>query len=327
MASGAGCAAVRGVVSRTICSDQELARLNREMRGLYRRAQASGDRHAQILAHWHWIIERNKTCGRKQASELRACVVQSYNVRMAELRHALEQGRAPVERMAAIAPPPSVSVSPAKSATLKSATASSACANQIGPVDRAICNDVNLGHWEERLGKLYQQALDDPLIRTILTDDQARWTAERGKSCVGPASNEIVDCVLRMTKRRVEELALVINARDDPQDRAAKVEKILSGRTAPPPGLDADTIDRESERADQSELVLADARTCIRKNAGPGGTAIASDDRKLEEAVSTICFGDFSKRMSALELGALAKSSFQMLVRQELSVSKLGVSK
>jgi hypothetical protein len=31
--------------------------------------------------------------------------------------------------------------------------------------------------------------------------------------------------------------------------------------------------------------------------------------------------------MSALELGALAKSSFQMLVRQELSVSKLGVSK
>ena len=91
----------------------------------------------------------------------------------------------------------------------------------------------------------------------------------------------------------------------------------LSSKTTPPPGLDADTIDRESVRADQSELILADARTCIRRNVGVVGSLEASDAKQ-----STACFADFSKRMSARELGALAKPSFEMLVRQERSASK-----
>jgi hypothetical protein len=40
------------------------------------------------------------------------------------------------------------------------------------------------------------------------------------------------------------------------------------------------------------------------------------------DLISAACFADFSKRMSALELGALAKPSFEMLVHQELSTSK-----
>jgi uncharacterized protein len=303
-----GCAALRGSVTRTICSDPDLARLNREMRGLYRKAQFVGDRRSQTLAHWHWIIERNKTCGRKPGAELKACVAQSLNARMTELRQVLlEQGQALIEKAAVTTQPPSVPTS-----------TNPGCASQGGVVDRAICNDANLGHWEERLGKLYQQALDDASIRTIVADDQKRWISARGESCAGLAPAKAVDCVLGMTKRRVEEFALVINSRDDPQDRVAKVAKILSGQTTPPPGLDADTIDRESDRADQSEVVLADARTCIRKNAGSPAGADASDDKKVQ-IVSTVCFGDFMKRMSALELGPLAKSSFDMLVHQELT--------
>jgi uncharacterized protein len=308
--SAAACAAFRGIVSRAICGDPELVRLNRQMRVLYRKAQFVGDRRSQAVAQWRWIIERNRTCGRVPASELKACVAQLLSARMVELRHVFEQGQASIERTV-------VTAQPSQPPTVKPV-----CSNQIGPVNRTICNEANLGHWEDRLGKLYQQALDDPPVHAILAADQARWIGERAESCAGLPPAEVIDCVLRMTKRRVEELAEVINSRDDSQDRVSKVEKILAGQTAPPPGLGADAIDRESDHADQSDLVLADARTCIQKNAGsPGGTE-AHDDRKVEELLSSSCFSEFSKRMSALELGALAKSSFEMLVQRELGVRK-----
>jgi hypothetical protein len=40
----------------------------------------------------------------------------------------------------------------------------------------------------------------------------------------------MTDCVLQITKRRIEQLMQLINARDDPQDRASEVEKILAGQ-------------------------------------------------------------------------------------------------
>jgi hypothetical protein len=48
--------------------------------------------------------------------------------------------------------------------------------------------------------------------------------------------------------------------------------------------------------------------------AGGPGQAVA--------LMSAVCFNDFSKKLSALELGALAKPSFEMLVHQEISASK-----
>jgi hypothetical protein len=85
------------------------------------------------------------------------------------------------------------------------------------------------------------------------------------------------------------------------------------------PVWDADAIERESARTDQSELVQADARTCIRKNVG---SAEATDEKQVVAVVSARCFSEFSSRMSALDLGMLAKPSFEMLVHQELSASK-----
>jgi hypothetical protein len=155
-----------------------------------------------------------------------------------------------------------------------------------------------------------------------LAQDQQRWIGERTSSCGALSSSEMTNCVLQMTKRRVEQLVQLINSRDDSKDRASKVEKILSGKTTPPPGLDADSVDRESARADQSELAIEDARTCIRKNFGGAGSVAESDRGQAVALVSAACFNEFSKKLSALELGALAKPSFEMLVQQELSASK-----
>ena len=47
-ASGLACATARGNVSRAICRDQKLSRLNREMRGLYRRTLLLDDPAAEL---------------------------------------------------------------------------------------------------------------------------------------------------------------------------------------------------------------------------------------------------------------------------------------
>jgi uncharacterized protein len=181
---------------------------------------------------------------------------------------------------------------------------------ETAQVARAICGDADLRHWEDRLAKFYQRALENSSVENVLTDDQKRWMGERTERRSTLPSVQMVDCLLRMTKRRVEELALVIHTRDDREDRLPKVEKILIGATPRLPGLDAATIDRESDRADQSELALESARACVRKNAGAANISDVSGAKKAAEAVASACFGEFSRRMTALELGALAKPSF-----------------
>ena len=260
---------------------------------------------------WTWIIKRNRTCGQSQSSELENCITESLNARILELRNVLEPAPLTGEHLAVVPPQP-----------VPAPKVSPNCGNAIRGVDGAICNDATLSHWEDRLGKFYQKALDDSSSRSVLAQDQQRWISERTNSCGAASPTEMTNCVLQMTKRRVEQLVQLINSRDDSKDRVSKVEKILSGKTTPPPGLDADSIDRESAHADQSELVIEDARTCIRKNLDSARNVAGSDPGQAIALMSALCFNDFSKKLSALELGALAKPSFEMLVRQELSASK-----
>jgi uncharacterized protein len=308
-----GCAAARGSVAQAICGNAKLSRLNREERALYRKALLVGDRRSRMNGQWTWIIERNRTCGQSQPAELENCITQSLNARILELRNVLEPAPPTSEKLVVVSPPAQPAPTP---------KVSSNCGSAIRGVDGAICNDATLSHWEDRLGKFYQKALDDPSSRSVLAQDQQRWIGERTSSCGALSSSEMTNCVLQMTKRRVEQLVQLINSRDDSQDRASKVEKILSGKTTPPRGLDADSIDRESAHADQSELVIEDTRTCIRKNLGSAGNVARSDPGQAVALMSAVCFNDFSKKLSALELGALAKPSFEMLVHQELSASK-----
>jgi uncharacterized protein len=312
-APSVSCAAARGSVARAVCADPKLSRLNREVRGLYRKALLTGDRASLRAAQWSWVVQRKRTCAKKPGAEMATCVAQSQNARILELQNLLETGSAATTGKVTVASPPKPPVPPPKQ--------NADCTSAIGVIDRAICNDATLRHWEDRLGKLYQQALADPLFRTVVVDDQQRWIGER-TSCGTLSSAKMTDCVLQMTKRRIEQLVQLINSGDDAQDRTSKVTKILSGKTVPPPGLDADTIDRESARADQSELIISNARTCIRKNFGAAAGVAASDEKQVVALMSEICFGDFSKKLSALELGALAKPSFEMLVQQELRASK-----
>jgi uncharacterized protein len=312
-APSAECAVARGSVARTICRDQKLSRLNMEMRGLYRKALLVGDRRSLIAEQWTWIVDRNRNCEKKQRLEIGSCVAQSLNARIVELRSVLESNPSPSEKLAAASPPMLPAATPKQNVD---------CTNASGTVDRAICTDTMLSHWEDRLGKLYQQALDDPPVRSVLSDDQQRWIGERNGTCGELSSTKKADCVLQMTKRRIEQLVQLITSRDEPEDRSSKVVEILSGKTSPPWGLDADTIDRESARAEQSELIIGDAKACIRKNAGVAGGVTTSDSNQVVALMSALCFDDFSKRLSALELGALAKPSFEMLVHQELSASK-----
>lgn len=308
------CAAARGSISRAICLDPKLSRLNREMRGLYRKSLLLDDRPSRIAAQRNWAVERSRNCVHKQGTEVRDCIAQSLNARIVELRTVLDQNAATNERP--------VVVSLSKVGGGASSNQNPACANASGAVDRAICNDATVRHWEDRLAKMYQQSLDDPSLRTVIAEDQQRWIRERTGSCGALASTKMTDCMLLMIKRRIEQFMQIINLRDDPQDRSLKVQQILTGKTAPPPGLDAETIDRESARAEQSELIIGDARTCIRKNVGTATGAAMSDPKQLEAVIAEVCFADFSKRLSALELGALVKPSFEMLIHQEISASK-----
>jgi uncharacterized protein len=312
-APSAACAEARGSVVIALCSDPKLSRLNREMRELYRRALLVSDRRSLIAEQGGWVVERNRACAKKQSAEIGPCVAKALNERIAALRNALEPAPATSAKLEVISPPTPPASAPKQNAD---------CTNAIGVIDRAICNDATLSHWEYKLGKLYQQALNDPSFRKVLVDDQQRWVGERTGTCGAQSSTKMTDCVLQMTRRRIEEFVQFIISRDEPQDRSSKIEKILSGKTPPPPGLDADAIDRESARTDQSELILADARMCVRKNAGVVGSSEASDEKQVVAVVSATCFPDFSSRMSALDLGSLAKPSFEMLVHQEFGASK-----
>jgi hypothetical protein len=81
--------------------------------------------------------------------------------------------------------------------------------------------------------------------------------------------------------------------------------------TPPLLGLDADTIDREPDRADQSELSLESARACVRKTAGAAHAYDVDGAKQAAEVVTAACFGQFSKQMTTLELGACqAKSRY-----------------
>jgi uncharacterized protein len=311
-ASSGDCAAARGSVAQAICGNPKLSQLNREERALYRKALLVGDRRSRMKDQSTWIIERNRICGQSQPSELENCITQSLNARILELRSALEPPTTS-EKLAVVSPPAQPAPAP---------KASPNCGSPIRGVDSAICNDATLSHWEDRLGKFYQKALDDPSSRSVLAQDQQRWIGERTSSCGALSSSEMMNCVLQMTKRRVEQLVQLINSRDDSKDGASKVDKILSGKTTPPPGLDAESIDRESAHADQSELIIEEARTCIRKNLGSAKNVAGSDSGQVVALMSAVCFNDFSKKLSALDLGALAKPSFEMLVRQELGPSK-----
>jgi uncharacterized protein len=312
-AQGSGCATAQGSVERAICSDPKLSLLNREVRALYQRALLVGDRQSRIEDQRNWVIERNRTCGKSQRLELGDCITRSLNARILELRNLLEPTPTPSEKLTVA--PPAAEPAPAPKVN-------SNCGSANGVIDGAICNDPTLSHWEERLGKLYKQASDEPSSRSVLAQDQQRWIGERTGSCGALSSNQMADCVLQMTKRRIEQLAQLIISRDASQGRASTMEKILSGKTTPPPGLDADSVDRESTRSDQSELAMEDARACIRKNIGTAGSIAASDPGQVVQLMSRICFDGFSSRLSALDLGALAKPSFEMLVQQELSASK-----
>lgn len=309
-APSAACAEAHGSVVIALCSDPKLSRLNKEMHELYRRVLLVGDRRSLTAEQGSWVAERNRTCAKKQSADIGPCVAQAINERIAVLRNALEPAPATSAKLEVISPPTPPASAPKQNAD---------CTNAIGVIDRVICNDATLSHWEDRLGKLYRQALNDPTFRKVLADDQQRWVGERTGTCGAQSSTKMTDCVLQMTKRRIEEFVQFIISRDEPQDRSTKIEKILSGKTPPPPGLDADAIDRESARTDQSELIFADARTCIRKNVG---SSEAADEKQAVAVVSATCFPDFSSRMSALDLGTLAKPSFDMLVHQELGASK-----
>jgi uncharacterized protein YecT (DUF1311 family) len=241
-----------------------------------------------------------------------ACAVQSLNARILDLTKVLDQASS--EKVA-------VTARPAPKETVTTRTAE--CVNVGAAIDRAICSDATLKHWEERMGSLFQQALADPSVRTLLVEDQRRWVGERSSNCATQSSTKLSDCMLQMIKRRMEQFVQIINSRDGVQeDRPSRVEKILAGKTETPPGLDADTIDRESTRAEQSELIIGDARTCVRNNFGVAASAAAADQKKVVALLSEVCFADFSRRLSALELGQLAKPSFEMLVSEELKASK-----
>jgi uncharacterized protein len=312
-----GCAVVRGNVAHAICVDPKLSRLNRQVRSLYRKTLIIGDRRSRVADQLSWMSERNRLCASKQGGELGSCVTQALNARILELQNVLAS-----QTMVVPAASATEKLAMAPSSSVQVPKTNSDCEAAIGNIGSAICNDAALAHWENRLGKFYQQALDDPSSRSILVKDQQRWLGERSEKCSSLSAKSMADCVLQMTKRRVEQLVQVIDSREDSQDRPLNIDKILSGNSPLPPGLDADNIDRESARADQSELVIEDARTCIRRNFNAAGSSAASDVAQIVAQMSAVCFSDFSKKLSALELGALAKPSFEMLVRQELSASK-----
>jgi uncharacterized protein len=304
------CATAQGPVTRAICSDPKLQQLNRDMRGVFQKSLLMGDKQKVVEDQKNWRSERYKSCAKKPGAEVGRCIELALTTRIQEIKASLNQR--------ANAPPPAGQVaSPAPSPP----TANTSCAGSADVVDRASCNDPILSHWHDLLGTFYQQALNDATYRSLLAEDQRRWAGELSKRCGSLPSAQATNCILPATKQRIEQLVQFIKSRDDTTDRASKIKNILAGKTTPPPGLDADSIDRESSRADQSEQILNDARLCIRSNVGVAKSLAGNPDQTIA-LLTDKCFADFSKRFAALELGPLAASSFKTLVQRELDDPK-----
>jgi uncharacterized protein len=304
------CATAQGPITRAVCSDSKLQQLNRNMREVFRKSLLDGDKGKVLEDQKNWLRERNKICANKLGTEVARCIELALTTRIQEIKARLNQraNKPPPTNLVA-SPPPSPP------------TSNPSCVGSMDAVDRASCIDPLLFHWHDLLATFYQQALNDAAYRSLLADDQRRWTGDLSKRCGSLPSAQATNCILPATKQRIEQLVQFIKSRDDTTDRASKIKNILAGKTTPPPGLDADSIDRESSRADQSEQILNDARSCIRSNVGVAKNLAGNADQTIA-FLTEKCFADFSKRFAALELGPLAASSFKTLVQRELDDQK-----
>lgn len=114
----------------------------------------------------------------------------------------LETGVVPESSVASpAAPNPSKQLRPSPSFDCRAARTS---------IERAICSDTTLSEWDSRLGKLFQEALQQAKDRQALLENQHLWLVQRDASCSSVADTAIWSCVLETTRARVTSLAKAI---------------------------------------------------------------------------------------------------------------------
>jgi uncharacterized protein YecT (DUF1311 family) len=92
------------------------------------------------------------------------------------------------------------------------------CAHAQEPIERLICADADLAHWDREMGRIYHEKLDQQKSaedKENLRKQQREWLHGRDDQCDIPDSGDVSacqlagkkDCVLRLIKDRVDKLS------------------------------------------------------------------------------------------------------------------------
>jgi uncharacterized protein YecT (DUF1311 family) len=86
------------------------------------------------------------------------------------------------------------------------------CRAASNSIERAICGNPTLSAWDSRMGQQYQQALrikKDGDAQSILASQRA-WIQERNSRCGSVTDIAVWDCLLGMTKQRIDSLTKLL---------------------------------------------------------------------------------------------------------------------
>jgi uncharacterized protein len=211
------------------------------------------------------------------------------------------------------------------------------CQRATEPVEIAICANSTLSNLDNQMAAQFRAAMvGQPRGSSALADDQRRWIALRNGSCsVGSAQN-MTQCVLSLTRKRIADLAASV-----PMQRQ---ERIQSMPLAAPPS----TPLREVPTPEPTKpAVLPDAkltsapstaapahavdtkkynepfqqgRSCIRSNMEPAYRAGIYDYEQAMTFFSDNCLAEFGKGLKQAGMdGTSASAGFKLLVVQEVS--------
>jgi uncharacterized protein YecT (DUF1311 family) len=92
------------------------------------------------------------------------------------------------------------------------------CAHAQAPIERLICADADLAHWDGEMSRVYVEQLDQqktPEDKQKLTKQQHEWMNERDDKCDIPDAGDFPleklcgkkDCILSLIKARLDALA------------------------------------------------------------------------------------------------------------------------
>jgi uncharacterized protein len=92
------------------------------------------------------------------------------------------------------------------------------CRAASNSIERAICSDPILSEWDLRMGRQYQQVLRlrKDIDANSAVENQRAWIQQRNARCSVVAETAVSNCLLDMTKQRVDDLGRIATTQPVP---------------------------------------------------------------------------------------------------------------